>query len=57
MLSFLILAVVVLLIAGIVLWGIEQFPAASPFKTAIRVVIICGVLIWLVYTAYTRFGG
>jgi hypothetical protein len=57
MLSFLIFAVVVLLVAGIILWGIEQIvPATWPFRNAVRALIIGGVLIWLIVTAYQKFG-
>ena len=56
MISFLIFVVVVLLIAAIVVWVIEQIPATATFRPLIRAVIIGGVLIALIWTAYQRFG-
>ena len=42
--------VVTLIVVGVILWAIEQFPAIDPtLKNVIRVLIIVFVVIWLLY--------
>lgn len=40
---------VVLIVVGVVLWGISQFPLDPTIAKLIRVVVIVLVAIWLVY--------
>jgi hypothetical protein len=47
--AFLIQLIVVLLIVGLVLWGISQIPMDPTIARIIRVVIIIVVCIWLIY--------
>lgn len=56
MLSFIVFAVVVLVIAAIVVYGLRKIPQIGEFRGVIEAVIICGALIWVVWTAYQRFG-
>lgn len=42
--------IVILLIAGVLLWGLQQIPAVDQtIKTFIRVCVIVIVAIWLIY--------
>ncbi len=41
--------VIVLAIAGLILWAITQFPLDATIAKLIRVVIIVVVCIWLIY--------
>jgi hypothetical protein len=41
--------VIVLLIAGLILWAVSQFPIDATIARIIRVVIILVVCIWLIY--------
>ena len=40
--------VIMLLIAGVVLWGIEQLPLDATIRNFIRVAVIVVVAIWLI---------
>jgi hypothetical protein len=49
MISLLITVVVVLLVVGIVLWGLNALPGVDPtIKQIIRVVLIVIALLWIV---------
>ncbi len=48
---------VVLLIVGVVLWGLSQFPLDPTISKLIRVVIIVVVAIWLIYLLLGMAGG
>ncbi len=39
--------IVVLVLAGLVLWAISQFPLDATIVRIIRVVVICAVVLWL----------
>jgi hypothetical protein len=39
---------VALIIAGLILWAIEQFPLDATIKSIIRVVVIVTVCLWLI---------
>lgn len=41
--------VIVLLIVGVILWGLSQFPVDPTIARVVRVVIIVFVCIWLIY--------
>ena len=45
----LIQVLVVLLVAGLILWAVSQFPIDATIARIIRVVIIVVVCIWLIY--------
>jgi len=47
--AMLIQILVVLLIAGLILWAVSQFPIDPTIARIIRVVIIVVVCIWLIY--------
>lgn len=47
--AFLIQILIVLLIAGLILWAVSQFPIDATIARIIRVVIIVVVCIWLIY--------
>jgi hypothetical protein len=55
MLSFLLLAVFVLCVAGLIIWGLSHLPIDATLARVARVVIIVGVCLWLLYELYTRF--
>lgn len=55
MLSFLILVVIVLVVAGLILWGIKHLPLDPTMLEVVRVVVVVGVCVWLLYQLYTRF--
>jgi hypothetical protein len=54
---FLIQIIVVLLIVGLLLWAISQFPIDATIARVIRVVIIVVVCIWLIYILAGFAGG
>lgn len=54
---WLIQVVVVLAVAGLILWAIEQFPLDATIVRLIRVVIIVAVCIWLLMLLVSMFGG
>jgi len=45
----LILLVAVILIAGLLLWALTQFPIDATMQKLARVVIIVAVVLWLIY--------
>ena len=45
----LITVVVVLILAGVFLWALQQLPIDATMKQLARVVIIVAAVIWLVY--------
>jgi hypothetical protein len=47
---FLIEILIVLVIAGLVLWAIQQFPLDATIARIIRVVVVVFVCIYLLYT-------
>ena len=47
--GFLVTILIVLLIAGLILWAISQFPIDPVIARIIRVVVIVVVGIWLIY--------
>lgn len=52
MVSTLVTVVIVILIVGLAVYLIDQkIPIAQPFKTAIYVVIVIGLLVWGLYLA------
>lgn len=57
MLGLLLQIVLVLVIVGIVLWAITQFPIDPTIARVIRVVVIVVVAIWLVYILFGLAGG
>ena len=52
MLGALLQIVMILVIVGILLWGLMQLPIAEPFKQLIKVLIIVICSIWFVYVLY-----
>lgn len=48
--------VVALLVAGLLLWAIAQFPLDATIVRLIRVVIIVVICIWLIYLLAEMFG-
>ena len=46
---FLIQIVIVLTVVGLILWAIQQFPIDATIAKVIRVVVVVGVCIWLLY--------
>jgi hypothetical protein len=48
---------IVLLIAGVILWGIAQCPLDPTIARLIKVVIIVVVAIWLIYLLFGMLGG
>jgi hypothetical protein len=48
MLTLLITIVVVLLVVGVLLWGLGQLPLDPTIKTIIRVVVIVIALLWVI---------
>jgi hypothetical protein len=55
--ALLVQIVIMLLIAGVVLWGLEQFPLDATIARLIKVVIILVVAIWLIYLLAGMLGG
>ena len=47
--AFLIQIIIVLLIVGLILWGISQIPMDPAIARIIRVIVIVVVCIWLIY--------
>ena len=47
----------VLLVVGVILWGLGQFPLDPTIARLIRVVIIVIVAIWLIYLLFGLLGG
>jgi hypothetical protein len=47
----------VLLVVGVVLWGLNQFPIDATISKLVRVVIIVLVAIWLIYLVFGLIGG
>lgn len=48
---------IVLLIAGVVLWGVSQFPLDPTIARLIKVVVVVFVAIWLIYLLFGMLGG
>lgn len=57
MIALLVQAVIVLAIAGLLLWAIEQFPLDATIKQLIRVVVIVIVCLILLVWLSRMFGG
>lgn len=55
--AILIQIVVVLLVAGLLLWGVKQFPIDATIQRLIHVVVIVVVCLWLIYALFGMFGG
>lgn len=49
--------VVVLLVAGVILWGIQQFPIDATFMKLAKVAIVVVVAIYLIYALAGLLGG
>lgn len=47
---------IVLLVVGVILWGLTQFPIDPTILKLIRVVIVVVVAIWLIYTLAAMLG-
>ena len=47
--GFLIEIIVVLIVVGLILWLVEQFPLDPTIARIIRVVVIVAVCLWLLY--------
>jgi hypothetical protein len=47
----------VLLVVGVILWGLSQFPIDATIARLIRVVVIVLVAIWLIYLLFGLLGG
>lgn len=43
---------VILLVAGVLLWGIQQFPLDATIAKVAKVVVVVTVCIWLIYLLY-----
>lgn len=54
--AILLQVLLVLLVVGVVLWGISQIPMDATILRLIRVVIIVVVAIWLLYLAFGVIG-
>ena len=54
--GFLLEIIVVLLIVGLLLWALSQFPVDPAIARVIRVVVIVMVCIWLIYVLFGAFG-
>ena len=57
MLGVLIQLLIVLLIVGVILWGIQQFPIDPTIQRMVKVVIIVAVAIYLIYLLASVLGG
>jgi len=55
--ALLIHLLIVLLILGVVLWGVSQFPLDPTIMRLIKVVAIVVVAIWLIYVLAGLAGG
>lgn len=55
--ALLLQVLLVLLIAGVILWGITQFPLDPTIARLIKVVVIVVVAIWLIYLLFGLAGG
>jgi type IV secretory pathway TrbL component len=55
--AFLIQLLIVLLIAGLILWAISQFPLDPTIQRLVRVVIIVVVVIYLIYVLVPLLSG
>jgi type IV secretory pathway TrbL component len=55
--AFLIQLLIVLLIAGVVLWAISQFPIDPTIARVIRVVVIVVIVIYLIYAIVPLLAG
>jgi hypothetical protein len=55
--AFLIQLLIVLLIAGLILWAISQFPLDPTIVRMVRVIIIVVVVIYLIYALVPLLGG
>lgn len=55
--ALLVQILIVLLIVGVILWGLSQFPVDPTIAKLIRVVIIVVVCIWLIYILAGMLGG
>jgi hypothetical protein len=49
--------VAVVIVAGVLVWGLEQFPIDATFKQVAKVVIIVVVVIWVVLVLVSLLGG
>ena len=47
---------IVLLVVGVILWGLTQFPIDPTIMKLIRVVIVVVVAIWLIYVLAGMLG-
>jgi type IV secretory pathway TrbL component len=54
---FLVQIIIVLLVVGVILWALSQFPIDATLARLIRVVVIVAVAIWLIYILAGAFGG
>lgn len=54
---FLIQIVIVLVIVGVILWALGQFPIDPTIARIIRVVVIVFVVLWLLYALLGMAGG
>jgi type IV secretory pathway TrbL component len=54
---FLVSILVTLVIAGLVLWAVQQFPMDPTIARVIRVVVVCAVVLWLIGTFFGFPGG
>jgi hypothetical protein len=52
MLGLLLQVVLILIVAGIILWGVLQLPIDATIKQIIKVAVIVVVAIWLVYILF-----
>jgi hypothetical protein len=47
----------VLLVVGVILWGVSKIPMDPTIANVIRVVVIVVVAIWLIYFLFGLLGG
>jgi hypothetical protein len=55
--ALLLQVILVLVIVGLILWGISQFPMDPVIARVIRVVVIVFVAIWLIYLLFGLASG
>ena len=55
--ALLLQVLLVLLIAGVLLWGLTQFPLDPTIARLIKVVIVVFVCVWLIYVLFGLAGG
>jgi hypothetical protein len=56
--AFIFQIVIVLLVVGVLLWAIQQFPAIDPaIVRIVRVLVVVCVCIWVLYLLMGLFGG